>query len=87
MSMSIYATHWILQFPSFGDSYSGCEWTRIVGQAVPSHIGTPTQGYGYESDDPYTSFLPPAVHVADEDETIIRAMVIVRENTEKVGLL
>jgi len=50
-----------------------------------AYIGTPTQGYGYESGDPYTSFLPPAVPVVDEDDPTIRAMVIVRENTEKVG--
>lgn len=83
--MSIYATHWILKFPKFGDVYSGCEWVNVMGQGVPAHIGTPTFGYGYESGDPYSSFLPPAVAITDEDDGSLRAMVIVREQTEKVG--
>jgi hypothetical protein len=82
--MSIYATQWILKFPSHGDAHSGCEWTTIIGQGVPGHIGTPTEGLGYESGDPYASFLPPAIPVT-EDEDRLRAIVIVRENTEKVG--
>jgi hypothetical protein len=84
--MSIYATHWILKFPRFGDAHTGCEWLSVVAQGVPAHIGTPTFGYGYESGDPYSTFLPPAVPIpADDDETPIRAMVIVRDQTEKVG--
>ena len=85
--MSIYATQWILKFPRFGDAHSGCEWVRVVGQGVPSHIGTPTPGYGYESGDPYSGFLPPAVPLIDEDDEWrrLRAIVIVREDTEKVG--
>ena len=83
--MSIYATHWILQFPKFGDAHSQCEWVRVLGQGVPGHIGTPTQGYGYESDDPYADFLPPPIAVLDDDDAGLRAMVIVREQTEKVG--
>ena len=83
--MSIYATYWILQFPSLGDAHSSCEWVRVLGQGVPAHIGTPTEGYGYESGDPYAEFLPPAIPVTDDDETALRAMVIIRENTEKVG--
>lgn len=83
--MSIYATYWILQFPSHGDAYSGCEWVRVLGQGVPAHIGTPTEGYGYESGDPYSDFLPPAIPIVDDDEPPLRAMVVVRENTEKVG--
>lgn len=85
--MSIYATQWTLKFPRFGDEHSGCEWVRVIGQGVPSHIGTPTPGYGYESGDPYSEFLPPAVPLVDEDDegTRLRAIVIVREDTEKVG--
>lgn len=83
--MSIYATYWILQFPSLGDAHSGCEWVRVLGQGVPAHIGTPTEGYGYESGDPYSDFLPPAVPIVDDDEAALRAMVVVRQNTEKVG--
>src|SRR6266536_20334 len=83
--MSIYATLWILLFPSTGDAYAGCEWVRVFGQAVPAHVGTPTEGYGYKSGDPYSGFLPPAIPVADDETDALRAVVIVRENTEKVG--
>src|SRR5258706_16041939 len=82
--MSIYATQWILKFPRHGDAYSGCEWVDVIGQGVPGHIGTPTEGYGYESGDPYASFLPPAIVVTEDDDRL-RAIVIVRENTEKAG--
>lgn len=82
--MSIYATHWILKFPRCGDAYLGCEWTEVIGQGVPAHIGTPTPGYGYESGDPYADFLPPAIPVPDDEDTSsLRAMVIVRQGTEK----
>ena len=84
--MSIYATQWILKFPRFGDPHSGCEWVEVIGQGVPAHIGTPTPGYGYEADDPYAAFLPPAISVReDDDDELLRAMVVVREGTEKVG--
>lgn len=84
--MSIYATCWILKFPKYGDAHSDCEWVDVMGQGVPAHIGTPTFGYGYESGDPYAGFLPPAVPMpADEDEAPLRAMVIVRAQTEKMG--
>ncbi len=85
--MSIYATLWTLKFPRFGDEHSGCEWVRVIGQGVLNHVGTPTPGYGYESGDPYAGFLPPAVPLVDEDDegTTLRAIVIVREDTEKVG--
>ena len=83
--MSIYATHWILKFPRYGDAYPGCEWVEVIGQGVPAHIGTPSPGHGYEAGDPYSSFLPPPVLVPEgEDGTALRAMVIVREGTEKV---
>ena len=83
--MSIYATHWILKFPALGDEYPGCEWIEVWGQGVPAHIGTPTPGHGYESGDPYAAFLPPAVPVVDEDNPGLRAMVIVKADTPKVG--
>ena len=83
--MSIYATHWVLKFPSEGDAYTGCDWVDILGQGVPAHIGTPSPGHGYESDDPYASFLPPAISVPERDDgTALRAMVIVRGGTKKV---
>ena len=85
-SLSIYATQWILKFPRYGDAHSGCEWVEIIGQGVPAHIGTPTAGYGYESGDPYAGFLPPAIRMpAGDDGTALRAIVIVRDGTEKVG--
>lgn len=83
--MSIYATHWVLKFPRYGDYHSGCEWVEVIGQGVPAHIGTPSPGHGYESGDPYASFLPPPVPVPDGyNGFALRAMVIVREGTEKV---
>jgi hypothetical protein len=82
--MSIYATLWTLQFPAQGDEYWGCEWETVMGQGVLGHIGTPTEGYGYESGDPYASFLPPAIPMPDdEDDLGLRAMVIIRAGTEK----
>ena len=85
--MSIYATLWILKFPALGDSYFGCEWETVIAQGVPGHIGTPTPGHGYEAGDPYSSFLPPAFAISDDDDaaTPLRAVVIVRERTEKIG--
>jgi hypothetical protein len=82
--MSIYATLWSLRFPRYGDYYVGCEWIRVTAQGVPAHIGTPTRGFGYEEDDPYAEFLPPAVEVnADGDGEFMRAVVIVTEETQK----
>lgn len=83
--MSIYATQWILKFPRFGDAHTGCEWIDVLGQGVPVHIGTPTEGHGYEAGDPFAAFLPPAIPVRDDDDAGLRAMVVVREATEKVG--
>ncbi len=58
----------------------------MAAQGVPAHIGTPTPGHGYEAGDPYAEFLPPAVPIVDEsDMTALRAMVIVKEGTKKVG--
>jgi hypothetical protein len=84
--MSIYATLWTLKFPRHGDAHSGCEWVKVVGQGVPAHVGSPSPGHGYEAADPYARFLPPAVSVPDDyDGTALRAVVVVREGTEKVG--
>lgn len=84
--MSIYATHWVLKFPSHGDAHSGCEWVEVVGQGVPAHIGTPSPGFGYEAGDPYAGFLPPAVPVPDGyDGSALRAMVVVPSGAGKRG--
>jgi hypothetical protein len=83
--MSIYATLWTLKFPALGDAYLGCDWETVIAQGVPAHIGTPTPGHGYESGDPYSTFLPPAIQVADDEDATLRAVVIVRERTEKIG--
>lgn len=84
--MSIYATHWTLKFPKDGFDHPGFEWVEVIGQGVPAHIGTPTPGNGYESADPYASFLPPAVPVPDDyDGRQLRTMVIVTAGTLKDG--
>jgi hypothetical protein len=82
--MSIYATLWSLKFPRYGDDYAGGEWIDLTAQGVPAHIGTPTPGFGYEDGDPYAEFLPPAVPVpSDDDSELMRAVVIITEETEK----
>lgn len=87
VSLSIYATLWSLKFPRYGDTPLDCEWEEVIGQGVPAHIGTPTPGYGYESGDPYASFLPPAVPVSEGnvEGTALRAVVVVLSGTVKVG--
>lgn len=83
--MSIYATLWHLQFPRQGDAHLGCEWVDVFAQGVPGHIGSPTPGYGYESGDPFESFLPPALRVeAGVSEDHLRAVVFV-DSTSKKG--
>jgi hypothetical protein len=82
--MSIYATLWTLQFPRFGDDYTGCEWVEVWAQGVPGHIGTPTPGYGYEAGDPFADFLPPPIVLEPDDQgTKLRAVVFVRGGTPK----
>ena len=82
--MSIYATLWVLKFPKFGEYHYGCEWSEVVAQGVPPHIGTPTVGFGYEGGDPFADFLPPAVQVGPEGESeCMRAVVFVTEHTRK----
>lgn len=84
--MSIYATLWILKFPGHGYTSSSGEWETVLGQGVLGHIGTPSAGYDYESGDPYASFLPPAIPMSDdEDDLGLRAVVIIRQQTEKIG--
>jgi hypothetical protein len=84
--MSIYATLWQLQFPRYGDDHTACEWVEVVAQGVPGHIGTPSPGHGYERGDPYADFLPPPIAVApDEQGESLRAVVIVRDGTQKDG--
>jgi hypothetical protein len=56
----------------------------VLGQGFLGHIGTPTEGHGYESGDPYASFLPPAIPMPDdEDDLGLRAIVVIRQGTEK----
>jgi hypothetical protein len=56
----------------------------VLAQGVPAHIETPTPGYGYESGDPYGSFLPPALRLegaTSEDD--LRAVVFVTSGLKK----
>jgi len=62
----------------------GCEWVEVVAQGVPAHVGTPTPGYGYESGDPYETFLPPALRLDDgASEDDLRAVVFVISMSKK----
>jgi hypothetical protein len=80
--MSIYATLWQLQFPRHGYDPDSEGWVEVVAQGVPSHIGSPTPGTGYEDGDPYGAFLPPPV--ADDPERFgLRAVVFVVAGTAK----
>jgi hypothetical protein len=82
--VSIYATLWHLRFPRHGDAYVGCEWVDVLAQGVPAHIGTPTPGYGYESGDPYETFLPPALRIeSGVSEDDLRAVVFVVSTSKK----
>lgn len=82
--MSIYATLWKLRFPKEGDCHMGCDWIEVTAQAVPPHIGSPTEGSSYETGDPYAEFLPPAVETDGEDlAPFDRAVVFVPEHAMK----
>lgn len=81
--MSIYATLWSLRFPRDGQYFLGCDWIGVRAQGVPGHIGTPTAGYGYESGDPFASFLPPPIVLESEEDDRLRAVVIVTSDTRK----
>ena len=74
--MSIYATLWEIKLPK---SYSfDTEWVEVFAQAVPPHIGHPSQ---YPEGDPYADFLPPVVECDPEtgEGPFNRAVVIVAE--------
>ena len=88
--MSIYATLWKLKFPKEGDEHIDCEWIEVTAQAVPPHVGSPTPGNGYESGDPFSAFLPPALETDDDGlAQFDRAVVFVTEysikGTERSG--
>jgi len=78
--MSIYCTLWEIKVPrrhQFDD-----EWVTVFAQAVPPHIGHPSQ---YPEGDPYADFLPPVVECgpATGEGPYDRAVVIVQEGREK----
>jgi len=50
--MSIYATLWVLRFPSFDQFYIGCDWLTVIAQGVPAHVGA-------DDADQFALFLPP----------------------------
>ncbi|MCS3643337.1 hypothetical protein GGQ04_000074 [Salinibacter ruber] len=82
--MSIYATLWTLKFPHQGRAHLDCDWVRVRAQGVPSHIGSPTPGLGYEDGDPYDAFLPPPLETDKHGEhEFTRAVVFVTEQTSK----
>jgi hypothetical protein len=82
--MSIYATLWTLKFPHQGRAHLDCDWVRVRAQGVPSHIGSPTPGVGYEDGDPYSAFLPPPLETNKHGEhEFMRAVVFVTEQTSK----
>jgi hypothetical protein len=45
-NVSIYGTLWAVQFPKEGDDHFECEWIKVIAQAVPAHVGSPTPGMG-----------------------------------------
>ncbi len=82
--MSIYATLWTLKFPHQGRAHLDCDWVRVRAQGVPSHIGSPTPGLGYEDGDPYGAFLPPPLETNKHGEhEFMRAVVFVTKQTSK----
>lgn len=82
--MSIYATLWKLKFPQDGDVFTGCDWIEVIAQGVPTHIGSPSPGAGYENGDPFGAFLPPPIEVdSDGDAQHMRAVVFITELTQK----
>jgi hypothetical protein len=59
-------------------------WVDVFAQGVPAHIGTPAPGYGYESADPYATFLPPALAIGGNvSEADLRAVVFVVGDSPK----
>jgi len=82
--MSIYATLREMKLPKRHQLDD--EWALVYAQAVPAHIGHPSQ---YPNGDPYADFLPPVVHDYDptRDECCrYRAVLIITEGlAEKIG--
>lgn len=74
--MSIYATLWEILVPP-SDNSNG-EWACVYAQAVPAHVGHPSQ---YPDGDPYAAFLPDVVDDYDPETgkaPYYRAVVIVQ---------
>jgi hypothetical protein len=71
--MSIYATLWDIKVRRPGTD----EWPEVYAQAVPAHIGQPSEGY---ESDPYAGFLPPLVtpYDPDDDSMPCRAVLIIQ---------
>src|SRR5437870_5595757 len=75
--MSIYATLWEIQVPR--RHFFDTEWVKIFAQAVPAHIGHPSE---YPDGDPFADFLPPIVSDYDRETgeaPYHRAVVIMQE--------
>lgn len=82
--MSIYATLWSIQVQDPASPFTSPRWVEVTAQAVPSHIGSPTPGCGYEEGDPYADFLPPPVEADESGEAPYhRAVVFVTDETRK----
>ena len=82
--MSIYATLWSIQIQDPASPWTMPRWVKVTAQAVPSHIGSPTPGYGYEKGDPYGEFLPPPVETDEDGQAEYhRAVVFVTDETRK----
>ncbi len=82
--MSIYATLWSIQIQAPASPSTMPRWGKVIAQAVPPHIGSPTPGCGYEDGDPYGDFLPPPVETNEDGEaTYNRAVVFVTDKTRK----
>jgi hypothetical protein len=78
--MSIYATLWSIQIQDPASPSWQPRWVEVTARAVPSHIGSPTPGCGYEDGDPYAEFLPPALETDAEGlAEFHRAVVFIRD--------
>jgi hypothetical protein len=82
--MSIYATLWSIQVRDPASSWTSPRWVEVTAQAVPPHIGSPTPGCGYETDDPYADFLPLPVETDESGQAPYnRAVVFVTDEAKK----
>lgn len=80
--MSIYATISTIRLPQEGMvpvNEKNTKWVSVIAQGVPAHIGRRDQ---YD-DDPYSSFLPPALK--KESNLPYRAVVFVKQGSKKGG--